>query len=78
MAGHRIRHGVWFDPLFGYRPLREVDGERTFLGPWGTEAEADRIVEAAALATRAAVADVGGVTVQGDTPLGIWTPEPRP
>lgn len=72
--GLRIRHGVAFDPLFGYRAVREVNGERTYIGPWTTEQRADAIAAEATAAMREAVASTGAPMTDGDTPLGIWTP----
>lgn len=73
----RIRHGIHYDPLFGYRCVREANGKREFIGPWTTEPEADRICAEAVCITHKVVDGMGAPKVKGDTPLGIWTPQVR-
>lgn len=74
--GHRIRvrHGVYADPMLGYRPVREVDGTRRWIGPWTTEAKADAIATSHAQRLRDAIAATGAHAEQGDTPLDLWIP----
>lgn len=73
----RVRHGVRYDPLFGYRAVREVDGVREHLGPWTTEARAQAIADEATMAMHAALDQHGVPRTSGDTPLNLWTPEVR-
>lgn len=70
----RIRHGVTYQPLFGYRAVREVNGKREYLGPWTTEAKAQAIVDQAVAVTHDALDRRGIPKTKGDTPLDIWTP----
>lgn len=75
MAELRVRHGITYDPLFGYRALVEVNGDRTWLGPWTTEAEAQATADTSAAAFKAATDDDGAARTTGDTPLGVWMPD---
>lgn len=55
----RIRHGV-VAAVAGYRAVREVDGQRTWLGPWRVlEADADADVEKARAQLRAIAGEFG-------------------
>lgn len=73
----RIRHGIKYDPLFGYRAMREVNGEREYIGPWTTEALAQAVVDEATTAMHDALDERGIPKTKGDTPLDIWAPEVR-
>lgn len=75
MTSLRVRHGVIYKPLFGYRAVREWNGERSFVGPWTTEALAQANADEAIRVTHEVLDGVGAPKVKGDTPLGIWTPE---
>lgn len=70
----KIRHGIMRDTTFGYRAVREFNGERTFLGPWTTEASAQAIADEATRIAHEVIDSMGMPTAKGDTPLGIWTP----
>lgn len=76
-ARKRIRHGVIFDPLFGYRAVCEVDGERSYVGPWTTEAKALALADESTRAWHAAIDSHGIRKAKGDTPLGVWAPGER-
>lgn len=72
MTALRVRHGVYFDPLLGYRAVREWNGERSFIGPWTTEAQAQRNADEATRIAHEVLDAMGAPKTKGDTPLGIW------
>lgn len=74
-----IRHGVVARHPFGYRAVREVDGARSWIGPWRvSEADADRDVANAQAALREAMDDAGAEIVSRPNPdLGVWLPTTR-
>jgi hypothetical protein len=71
---HRIRHGVKYDPIFGYRAVRSVDGVVNPIGPWRQrEFDADMDVSVAHSALVAAADETGAVLVDNPNPdIGIW------
>lgn len=74
-----IRHGVIVDPALGYRAVREVDGKKSWVGPWRREETgADEDVAHAQQALREAMADAGAQIVhRPNDDIGYWLPTER-
>lgn len=78
MTAHRIRHGVYHHPILGYRAMREIDGHREWISPWGSEAAADAACDQARAALREAAAQHDITLTDRPNPdIGIWTPTNR-